>query len=166
METNELTQPAAKLMNWCRELATMPAEEFMFQYNSLSNTVKKHIFTIPAIKNQHTSCTFPWSGFTRSIIQECSPPITQAVPSSSGHIMPDLPHPDTNELDTAMPIENNQKEDEQQTEIVLNRRQRRYTSDSDVSYEAPRITNRRRQSTENQVIEYEDVKRLNFRRGA
>ena len=114
METNELTQPAAKLMNWCRELATMPAEEFMVQYNSLSNNVKKHILTIPAVQNQQTTCTFPWSGFT-PVIQERSPPITQADLSSSGHILPDLPHRDTNELDTTMPIENNQQEDEQQT---------------------------------------------------
>jgi hypothetical protein len=126
MEADELTQPAAKLMNWCRELATMTADEFMLQYNSLSNTAKKHMLIIPAVQNQHTTCTFPWSGFTRSIIQERSPPINQAVPSSSRHIMPDLPHPDTNELDTAMPIENNQQEDEQQTEIVPNRRRRRY----------------------------------------
>ena len=64
METNELTQPAVKLMNWCRELTTMSAEEFMVQYNSLSNTVKKHILTISAVQNQQTTCTFPGSGFT------------------------------------------------------------------------------------------------------
>jgi hypothetical protein len=32
-----------------------------------------------------------------------------------------LPHPDTNDLDTTIPIENNQQEgDEQQTEFVTN----------------------------------------------
>jgi hypothetical protein len=30
----EMTQPAAKLMNWCRELAVMTDEQFMLEYNS------------------------------------------------------------------------------------------------------------------------------------
>jgi hypothetical protein len=161
MEANEMTQPAAKLMNWCRELATLTAEEFMLQCNHLSTAAKKHLLTIPAVQNQQTTCTFPWSGFTRSIIQERSPPITQAVPCSSGHLMPDIPHPDTNELDTSIPIENNQQEaSEQQNELVSNRRRRRYSSDPDDSYQEPRNTNRRIESTENQVNEYEDVQML------
>ncbi|OAJ41023.1 hypothetical protein BDEG_24686 [Batrachochytrium dendrobatidis JEL423] len=76
----------------------MTAEQFMLQYNSLSTTAKKQF------------------------LQERSPPITQAVPLSSG---PDLPHPDTNDLDMTIPIENNQQEDdEQQNELVPNRRRR------------------------------------------
>lgn len=71
---------------------------------------KKQLLTIPAIKNHQTTCTYPWSGFTLSSLQERSPPITQAVPSSSGHVLPDLPHLDTNDLDTTVPIENNQQE--------------------------------------------------------
>ncbi|KAJ1517482.1 hypothetical protein HMI54_005378 [Coelomomyces lativittatus] len=51
MEANEMTQSAAKLRNWCRELALLTAEEFMLQYNHLSTTAKKHMLTIPAVQN-------------------------------------------------------------------------------------------------------------------
>jgi hypothetical protein len=156
-----MTQPAAKLMNWCRELAVMTDEQFMLQYNSLSTTAKKQLLTIPAINNHQETCTFPWSGFNISSLQERSPPITHAVPSSSGLVLPDLPPPDTNDLDTIMPIENNQQEgDEQQAEFVPNRRRRMDSTDSDNSYQAPRTTIRRRQSTETRVNEFEDVQRL------
>ncbi|EGF80717.1 hypothetical protein BATDEDRAFT_88395 [Batrachochytrium dendrobatidis JAM81] len=144
-------------MNWCRELDVMTAEQFMLQYNSLSTTAKKQLLTIPAINNHQTTCTFPWSGFNLSSLQERSPPITQAVPLSSG---PDLPHPDTNDLDMTIPIENNQQEgDEQQNELVPNRRRRMDSTDSSDSYQTPRTTNRR-QSTETRVNEFEDVQRL------
>jgi hypothetical protein len=64
-------------------------------------------------------------------------------------------------LNTSIPIENNQQEAaEQQNELVSNRRRRRYSSDSDDSYQEPRNTNRRIESTENQVNEYEDVQML------
>jgi hypothetical protein len=89
----ETTQPAAKLMNWCREIAVMTDEQFMLQYNSLSTTAKKQFLTIPAINNHQETCTFPWSGFNISSLQE------QAVPSSSGLVLPDLLPPDTNDLD-------------------------------------------------------------------
>ncbi|KAJ8326383.1 hypothetical protein O5D80_005137 [Batrachochytrium dendrobatidis] len=105
----------------------------MLQYNSLSTTAKKQF------------------------LQERSPPITRAVPLSSG---PDLPHPDTNDLDMTIPIENNQQEgDEQQNELVPNRRRRMDSTDSNDSYQTPRTTNRR-QSTETRVNEFEDVQRL------
>jgi hypothetical protein len=86
------------------------SEQFLFDHS-------KKLLTIPAINNHQTTCSFPWSGFTLSSLQERSPPITQAVPASSGRVLPDLPHPDTNDLDTTIPIKNNQQEgDEQQIE--------------------------------------------------
>ncbi len=67
--------------------------------------------------------------------------------------LPDLPHPDTYDLDTTISIENNQKQgDKQQTEFVPNRRRRMDSTNSDDSYQAPRTTIRRRQSTETRVI--------------
>ncbi|OAJ41120.1 hypothetical protein BDEG_24764 [Batrachochytrium dendrobatidis JEL423] len=59
-----------------------------------------------------------------------------------------------------IPIENNQQEgDEQQNELVPNRRRRMDSTDSNDSYQTPRTTNRR-QSTETRVNEFEDVQRL------
>ena len=155
-----MPQPAAKLMNWCRELAVMTEEEFMLQYNTLSTTAKKQLLTIPSIRNHQTICTFPWSGFTLSVLQERSPPITQALPSSSTQLLPSFPHANTNDLDTTSQIEYNQQEaDEEQIEFVPNRR-RRYSTDSDGLYMAPRATNRRRQSIDTRVNEFEDIQRL------
>jgi hypothetical protein len=154
----EMTPPAVKLLNRCRGLAVMTDEQFMLLYFDHS---KKQLLTILAINNHQETCTFPWSGFKISSLQERSPPITQAVPSSSGLVLPDLPPPDTNDLDTIIPIENNQQEgDEQQAEFVPNRRRRMDSTDSDNSYQAPRTTIRRRQSTETRVNEFEDVQRL------
>jgi thiamine pyrophosphate-dependent acetolactate synthase large subunit-like protein len=62
----EMTQPAAKLMNLCRESDVMTDGQFMVQYNSLSTTAKKQLLTIVAINNHQTTCTFPCSGFTLS----------------------------------------------------------------------------------------------------
>ena len=106
-------------------------------------------------------CTFPWTGFTPSTSQELSPPLSLAVPLSSTRVLPNLQHPATsNEVDTVISIEYNQQEaDEEQIEIVPNRR-RRYSTDSDGSYIAPRATNRRRQSIDNRVNEFEDVQML------
>jgi hypothetical protein len=39
----EMTPPAAKLMNWCRELAVMTDEQFMLQYKFPFDHSKKII---------------------------------------------------------------------------------------------------------------------------
>jgi hypothetical protein len=80
---------------------------------------------------------------------------------SFGRVLAKLPHPATNDIDTIIPIKNNQQEgDEQQTEFVPNRERRMDSTDSDDSSKAPRTTIRRRQSTETRVNGFEDVQRL------
>ena len=166
-ETTELTESAAKLMNWARNLATMNEEQYLVQYRKLSAAAKRQL--LPVIRYHQTTCLFPWRPPVSESVQEQSPPITHAVPSSSRDGVPcPLPHPEvpttTAATDVNMNTEeenanNNQQEAPEQTPVRTNRtnRRRRASANSNDSYEAPRTVNRQAQVP---VNEYEEVQRL------
>ena len=164
-ETTELTESAAKLMNWARNLATMNEEQYLVQYRKLSAAAKRQL--IPVIRYHQTTCLFPWRpAVSESGLQEQSPPMTHDVPSSSRDGVPAaLPHPqvpttiaatDVNMNTEEENANNNQQEAPEQTPVRTNRtnRRRRVSANSNDSYEAPRTVNRP------VVSEYEEIQRL------
>ena len=98
--TEELPLAAIRLMGYCRDVALMSRQEFSLHYRvSLSMTAKKQLMSFPAINTQPREIEFPWhpAGYvTASQIQEASPPLANASPSSSRDGLPaSLPHPET-----------------------------------------------------------------------
>jgi hypothetical protein len=175
-----MTDASAQLMmNWARELAVMSEHNFLIHYYTISDTARKQLKTFPVIKYSQKTCAFPWIPPSISSLQEASPPMTHAVPSSSRDGLPaTLPHPEIPTNTAPIPLNpaadvdmttneevltnNNQQEPpEQQNETPArtnrtNGRRRRVSANSNDSYEAPRTVNR----LANPVNEYEEVQRL------
>ena len=177
-----MTEALAQLMNWARELAVMSERNFLIHYYTMSDTARKQLKTFPVIKYCQKTCAFPWiPPSSISGLQEASPPMTQAVPSSSRDGLPaTLPHPEIptnaqasgilaspfNPVDIVMtgtnddqPIAVQTNDDQNETPARTNRangRRRRASANSNDSYEAPSALNRQA----NPVNEYEDVQRL------
>jgi hypothetical protein len=129
-ETTGLTESAAKLMNWARNLATMTEAQYLVQYRKLSAAAKRQLISV--IRYHQTTCLFPWRPpVSESGLQELSPPITHDVPSSSRDGVPAALLPTTiaatdvnmnNEEENA---NNNQQEAPEQTPVRTNRTNRR-----------------------------------------
>ena len=177
-----MTEASAQLLNWARELAVMSERNFLIHYHTLSETARKQLKTFPVIKYCQKTCAFPWiPPSSISGLQEASPPMTHAVPSSSRDGLPaTLSHPEIptnsnaagiltspfNPVDIVMTVTNDDQpiavqtnDDQNETPARTNRtnrRRRRASAHSNDSYEAPRTVNR--QAT--QVNEYEEIQRL------
>lgn len=77
MESDEennrvMTEPAAQVMNWAKELAVMTESQYLTNYNTLSATARKQLATFPQVKYSQKTCLFPWrhSTFDAAAIQE------------------------------------------------------------------------------------------------
>lgn len=75
MATLNMTDEAAQLINWARQIAIMTETQFLRHYNhQLSITARRQLATFPAVNYQEKTCAFPWvpTG-TVNITQERTP---------------------------------------------------------------------------------------------